>query len=177
VPFYFTEKDDIWWVQVRPRDFYGDFGVRVNSSKIDIGNTAPQLKDYQWKKGNYYTTNDLSFSYAFFDYDTDDDEEGINIHWYRNGIRISFFDNNLSIASQNTTKGETWFARIQVWDGEDYSSWYQLLNITILNSKPTAISINVLPNSPNTTRNIYANWTFLDLDDESENHTMTLITW
>ncbi|MHA2293997.1 MAG: hypothetical protein ACXACK_17700 [Candidatus Hodarchaeales archaeon] len=177
VPFYFTEKDDIWWVQVRPRDFFGDFGLRVNSSKIDIGNTAPQLKNSQWNMGNYYTTDDLSFIYTFFDYDTDDVEEGINVQWYRNGVPISFFDNNMSIPSQNTTKGETWFARIQVWDGEDYSSWIRLMNITILNSIPTAISIILLPNSPNTTQALYANWTFVDLDDDSENQSKAIITW
>ncbi|MHA2225247.1 MAG: hypothetical protein ACXAC8_08585, partial [Candidatus Hodarchaeales archaeon] len=168
---------DIWWVQVRPRDFYGDFGVPVNSSKIDIGNTAPQLNAYQWNKGSYDTTNDLSFTYTFFDYDTDDVEKGINVQWYRNGVHISFFDTNLSIPSPNTTKGEIWSARIQVWDGEDYSSWYPLMNITIQNSMPTTININVLPNSPNTTQALYANWTFVDLDDDSENQSMALITW
>jgi hypothetical protein len=119
----------------------------------------------------------LAFIYTFFDYDTDDIESGINVQWYRNGVHISFFDTNLSIPSFNTIKGETWFARIQVWDGEDYSSWYQLINITIQNSIPTAINLVLLPNSPNTTQALYANWTFVDLDDDSENQSKAIITW
>ncbi|MHA2377210.1 MAG: hypothetical protein ACXAB9_13680, partial [Candidatus Thorarchaeota archaeon] len=177
VSSYYTLKGDSWWAQIRPRDFYGDFGLSINSSPITIGNTAPQILDEQWLRSVYYTSTDLSFDYTYFDYDNDPEIQ-IFVEWYRNGTHFSPFDNNLIISSQNTSKGETWYARIQVWDGDSYSSWYQLPFITITNSPPTATSTIVIPSDfANTTQDLVASWIFLDDDGDLENSTAALITW
>ncbi|MFX1249710.1 MAG: hypothetical protein ACFFBQ_20125, partial [Promethearchaeota archaeon] len=117
VSSYYTQKGDGWWVQVRPRDFYGDFGAPQNSTQITIGNTAPQIIGLHWVRLTYYTTNDLSFDYIFYDYDTKDTQRGVFIRWYRNGTHLPGFDNNTAIASQFTKKGEVWYANLSVFDG------------------------------------------------------------
>jgi len=177
VPFYYTQKGDNWWVQVRPRDFYGDFGVPRNSSQITIGNTAPQIIELHWLRTTYDTTNDLTFGYTIFDYDTEDTQKGVFIQWYQNGTHLSGFDNNTVISSQFTKKGEIWYVNISVFDGESYSTWYQLLAITIRNSAPTAIDILLTPFSPNTTQSLMATWIFNDVDNDTENQVAALIKW
>jgi hypothetical protein len=177
VPLYYTQKGDAWWVQVRPRDFYGDFGIPQNSSQITIGNTAPQIAGLHWLRLTYYTTNDLSFGYTFFDYDTEDIQLGLFIRWYRNGSHMLGFDNNTAVASQFTKKGEIWYVNISVFDGESYSIWCPLLSITIQNSPPIATSIFLTPVFPNTTQPLMVTWTFADADNDSENKVAALIQW
>jgi hypothetical protein len=177
VPFYYTQKGDIWWIQVRPRDFYGDFGAPQNSSQITIGNTAPQIVELHWFRFTYYTTNNLIFDYTFFDYDIEDIQQGTFIRWYQNGTYLPGFDNNTVIASQFTKKGEIWYANISIFDGESYSSWYPLQSITIQNSPPTVTGIFLTPDSPNATQPLITTWTFDDADNDSENQVAALIQW
>ncbi|MFX0121936.1 MAG: hypothetical protein ACFE9A_21295, partial [Candidatus Hodarchaeota archaeon] len=176
-PWYETREGDTWWVQVRPRDLYGDFGIPKNSTPIAIGNTAPQIRDYLWIESSYFSPNDLSFAYTFFDYDTGDVEQGIDIQWYKNAIYLPVWDDETEIPSQNTTKGETWFVRIRVWDGEDYSDWYNLTDITILNSAPLANNVILLPSSPYTTEDLIANWNYTDADGDPQNVVEAVIEW
>jgi hypothetical protein len=168
VSYYNTQKDDLWWVQIRPRDLYGDYGVPVNSTQITIGNTDPQILNLLWDRTKYLTDNDLSFTYDFFDYDTDDDEVNITIIWYLNGTHQAEYDNYKIIQSQETLKDQNWSVTCRVFDGESYSIWLSLTNITIRNTPPSAALILLLPLTPNTTENLNATWTFLDIDGDLE---------
>jgi hypothetical protein len=168
VPSYMTIEGDMIWVEVTPRDFYGDFGSPVNATQITIGNTAPQMLNFLWDRTEYQTDNDLSFTYDFFDYDTNDDEVNITIIWYLNGTHQAGYDNYKIISSQETSKGQNWSVTCRVFDGESYSIWLSLANITIRNTPPSAASIQLLPLTPNTTENLNATWTFLDIDGDTE---------
>ncbi|MHA2278305.1 MAG: hypothetical protein ACXAC2_21200, partial [Candidatus Kariarchaeaceae archaeon] len=167
VPSTFTERGDLWWVKVTPRDLYGDFGSPDNSTKITITNTAPYLASLTWEKASFYASDDLAFDYIFADYDLSDVEFGSIIEWYLNGINQSNFYNFVSISSQNITKGEEWSARIRVWDGDLYSIWYNLPNVTILNSAPVALDISLSPVSPTSIQNLTLSWDYFDYDNDS----------
>ncbi|MHA2109728.1 MAG: hypothetical protein ACW99R_18625, partial [Candidatus Hodarchaeales archaeon] len=65
VPYYYTEKSDQWWVQVRPRDFYGDFGITVNSSSIIIGNSYPFLRAFNWVTSNPTKNDNIEFQFEY----------------------------------------------------------------------------------------------------------------
>ncbi|MHA2245218.1 MAG: DUF2341 domain-containing protein [Candidatus Hodarchaeales archaeon] len=172
-----TKKDDVWWVQVTPRDFYGDYGSPANSTKITIGNTAPQIKNLHWLRSQYYTGNDLSFSYNFYDYDVNDELMSEIIYWYRNGSYIPQFDNYSNIPSCLTNKSEIWYANIMVWDGISHSIWYQLPTIIILNTPPSTTDVLLLPIFPNTTVDLVASWNFTDPDGDPENVSAAIIEW
>ncbi|GAG98023.1 unnamed protein product, partial [marine sediment metagenome] len=168
VASYYTQKGDLWWAQIIPRDLYGDFGSPINTTQITISNTAPQILYYHWGRTEYRTDNDLTFNYDFFDYDTGDEEQGFLTRWYRNGTYLPEYDNNVSILAQNTAKGEIWFVEISVSDGELYSPWFGLPNITIRNKPPSAALIELLPLTPSTSENLYATWNYLDIDNDTE---------
>ncbi|MFX1249973.1 MAG: hypothetical protein ACFFBQ_21490, partial [Promethearchaeota archaeon] len=107
VPFYNTEKGDVWWAQIRPRDLYGDYGLPFNSTQIIIGNTAPQILNLQWDQTDYRTADDLSFRYDFFDFDLDDTEVNVTVRWYLNGTYSPLYDNQRIISSAIIKKGQT----------------------------------------------------------------------
>ncbi len=168
VPSIYTERGDFWWVEIKPCDMKGDFGTAQNSTEISITNSAPYLISLSWDKPKFYSRDDLSFNYTFADYDQSDVELGIEIEWYLNGTIQTDFYNNVSISSQNMTKGEIWFARIRVWDGNLYSIWYQLPEITIFNTAPTVSDVLITPISPTATQNLVISWVYFDFDNDSE---------
>ncbi|MFX0123637.1 MAG: hypothetical protein ACFFAE_08340, partial [Candidatus Hodarchaeota archaeon] len=176
IPAANTLKGQQWMVSLAVRDNGGLWSEFLNSSVIVINNTPPQIVAFAWTEVDYYTTINLSFSYLFMDADNDT-EVGILIQWYRDGTYLPEYDNNVSISAFNTTKGEDWYVNISVFDGESYSNWYSLLNISILNSAPTALNITLTPMAPNTTQLLEVAWIFLDPDDDAENRSAALIQW
>jgi hypothetical protein len=174
VPSYMTMEGDTIWVEVTPRDFYGDFGSSVNSSQISIGNTAPQILNILWDRAEYQTDNDLSFTYDFFDYDTDDTEVNVTIRWYINGTYSPMYDNQKVISFAVLKKGQNWSAECMVYDGEAYSIWFILPTITIRNTSPVASSVILQPFSPNTAENLIANWNYSDVDGDPEQQARVL---
>ncbi len=168
VPSSFIQRDDLWWVEVTPRDLYGDFGVSQNSTEISITNSAPYLASLSWTQSAFYASDDLSFDYVFADRDLTDVEYGSIIEWYLNGINQSDFHSFVSISFQNTSKGDVWYARIRVWDGDLYSNWFSLPNITILNTDPIASNILLTPASPTATQNLTVNWDYSDYDNDGQ---------
>ena len=177
VPAQYTQKGDHWWVQIRVRDFFGDFSPPKNASKITISNAAPHIQNKQWSRTIYYTTNSLIFSYLFVDYDAGDEEQGLFTRWYRNGTYLPEYDNNVSILAQNTTKGDRWYVNISVWDGTSYSVWSSLPEITIINSAPSVTDILILPSAPNTTQALNVSWVYADADGDAEELTAAQISW
>jgi hypothetical protein len=176
IPAANTLKGQQWVVSIAVRDNGGLWSEFLNSSVIVIINTPPQITVFAWTEAEYYTTTNLSFSYLFTDFDNDS-EVGIFIHWYRDGSYLLEYDNNVSILAHNTSKGEYWYVNISVFDGETYSNWYNLANITILNSAPTAQSVWLIPTFPNTTQLLEVTWIFQDLDDDVENQSVAIIQW
>ncbi|MFX0121680.1 MAG: hypothetical protein ACFE9A_19980, partial [Candidatus Hodarchaeota archaeon] len=168
VPFYSTKKGDVWWIQIRPRDLFGDYGLPVNSSYITIGNTAPQILNLQWSQGDYRTTDNLSFQYDFLDFDVADIEVNITIHWYLNGTYNPLYDNQRVITFAEIVKGETWRAECMVFDGEAYSIWFSLPTITIQNTAPIASFVRLQPSSPTTAEYLLAAWNYSDVDGDLE---------
>ncbi|MHA2402244.1 MAG: hypothetical protein ACXADH_04570, partial [Candidatus Kariarchaeaceae archaeon] len=168
VPSTFTQRGDLWWVEITPRDLYGDFGTAKNSTEIGITNTAPYLASWSWDKTSFFASEDLSFNYIFADHDLVDVEYGSIIEWYLDGINQSDFYNFVTISSQNTTKGEEWFARVKVWDGDLYSNWFYFSNITILNSIPVLSDVQLTPDFPISNQDLVITWDYFDYDNDGQ---------
>ncbi|MHA2335107.1 MAG: DUF2341 domain-containing protein, partial [Candidatus Hodarchaeales archaeon] len=158
---------DQWNATVKPKDGL-EFGVLVASSLVTIQNSAPEVTTAVVSPGSPGTTTDLTATYNYFDTDGDSENVGNReIEWFKNGQPTAFTGPTLS--SSNTAKGEDWSFKIRVHDGTQYSEWYQSANVTIINTAPTATSLNIV-NAGNlrTNDDLVANWTFSDDDSDSQ---------
>ncbi len=166
VPSSRTKKDDEWMFRVLPKDGL-DFGSWENSTTVTIQNSLPEASELSLTSIAYTTTN-LVATWSYFDADGDDEGAWI-IRWYKNDTLQSSLNNSKTISSNQTAKDEVWYWTIQVYDGTNYSELYTSPSTTILNTAPTASGLNI-ENSTylNTTDNLVANWTFIDVDDDTQ---------
>ncbi|MHA2335422.1 MAG: hypothetical protein ACXAEU_25545, partial [Candidatus Hodarchaeales archaeon] len=160
-------EGDQWNVTVRPKDGQ-EFGIQQNSSLVTVQNSAPEVTILSVSPGSPGTTTDLTATYTYFDTDGDSQNFGNReIEWFKNGQPTAF--TGLTLSSSNTAKGEDWSFKIRVHDGIQYSIWYQSANVTIINTAPTATGLNIV-NAGNlkTNDDLVANWTFSDVDGDSQ---------
>jgi hypothetical protein len=86
------------------------------------------------------TEHDLIATYEVHDPDGDEIQE-IEIKWYRDGVPLTNFNNQESIPSNATAKGEIWYYTIQAFDGTNYSDVNQSAFIEIENSAPNILEL------------------------------------
>ncbi|MFX0185201.1 MAG: DUF2341 domain-containing protein, partial [Candidatus Hodarchaeota archaeon] len=171
-------KGDQWYATVEPHDSAGGIGDQVNSTTITIQNTPPQASNVQISPSNPTTVSTLNISYVYSDpYDGDPQNITLRIlEWYRNGSYIPTFDNQSSISAENTTKGETWYYRIRVYDGTNHSSWTTSSTVVIGNSPPLAENLTITT-APTTIDDLTIGWDYVDLDNDSEITNAAIIEW
>jgi hypothetical protein len=178
IPASSLEVGDQWYVNVTPKD--GElFGETNTSDIITILNTPPVVSDVvvYYSGSDPYTTSTISIDYTYSDHEDDtEDENGRKVEWFRNGLYNSTFDNCTSITPGNTTKGETWYYRIRVYDGTNSSSWVTSDTVLIKNSVPQAINLDLTSN-PTTTDNLVADWDMYDADGDVEDLNAVIIYW
>jgi hypothetical protein len=173
-----TKKGDIWWVQIRPRDFYGQFGNFVNSSKIEIGNTAPFLSDFIWLITNPTTSDDLIFQYIDYYRDFDGDPIATSntfILWYVNDVLV--VENTTFLSNSFFNKSDEIYVIVLVHDGYVWASEnYTSSTVVIANSLPEAANVLLKPTIINNTEILYLNWSYSDIDNDAENSSW-IIVW
>ncbi|MHA2247743.1 MAG: hypothetical protein ACXADY_22540, partial [Candidatus Hodarchaeales archaeon] len=173
-----TKKGDIWWVQIHPRDFYGQFGDFINSSKIEIGNTAPFLSNFIWLISNPTTSDDLTFQYIDYYRDFDGDPIATSntlILWYVNNVLVA--ENTTFLSNSFFNKSDEIYVVVLVHDGyvcaaENYTS----STVIIANSLPEADNVILKPTIINNTEILYLNWSYSDIDNDAENSSW-IIVW
>ncbi|MHA2329089.1 MAG: hypothetical protein ACXACR_11275, partial [Candidatus Hodarchaeales archaeon] len=169
------DEGDTWNVTIRPDDGK-DFGNVVWSVSISVQNTAPHIPSYSISPGSPSTTSTLTLSYSYSDYD--DDNENLSkreIQWYRNDALVVSLNNQVVVYASETSKGESWYFKLRVNDGTDYSQWVTSTEVTVVNSAPSVNNILVIPSNPKTGYDLIADYNFTDPDDDSE--TGSLIRW
>jgi hypothetical protein len=193
VPYYYTEKSDQWWVQVRPRDFYGDFGITVNSSSIIIGNSYPFLRAFNWVTSNPTKNDNIEFQFEYFDWDNDPIHEAetliqIVINQTSGGLLYrnctissitSSFDIDLNRFYYIITvdfpigeyqKNDRINAIIRPYDGTNWANAnFTSSIITIANILPITTSRSLYPTHILNEDVLYLNWTYSDADGDPEN--------
>jgi hypothetical protein len=164
-----TSKGEDWNYTLQVFDG-SDYSIVYNSSITTILNSLPTASGLTITLTPYNTT-DLMISWTFGDDNTGDNQDSYEIRWYRNGMLQSNLNDNITIEADNTTKGEEWNYTLRVHDGETYSIYYNSTTVTILNSEPTVTGY-IIENAGNlrTTDNLVANWTFSDLDLDSQDN-------
>jgi hypothetical protein len=192
VPSYETEKDDQWWVQVRPRDLYGVFGSAVNSSPITIGNSLPFIRIFNWLTTNPTKSDDIRFSFEYFDWDNDPMNETQTLILiqidkttggliFKNGTIstiISAFDKGSNryyyiitvlLTHGDYQKNDNVSVVIRPFDGTNWAGTnYTSAILPIVNTPPECINANLYPTVYNGDEVLYLNWTFFDDDGDNE---------
>ncbi|MFX1283441.1 MAG: DUF2341 domain-containing protein [Promethearchaeota archaeon] len=172
VPFYFTQRGDIWWCEIKPRDLYGDFGSTYNSTPIIIGNTAPKIRDISWLN-DYPTANDnLSIEFDYFDADNDPIVESKTlILWYKNGNLIFGTENQTTISNTYFIKDDNITVIIRPFDGKNWAACnFTSGIIRIQNSPPIINEIILEPLVFEDLAILCLNWSYYDLDGDPESN-------
>jgi hypothetical protein len=107
----------VWTVTIAVRDSGGLWSVPLNSSSIEIANSAP---DITLNSHPEFIVEDtvLDIQPTYYTYfDADDDVNDPQIWWYRNSIYQPAYDNLLEISATYTTPGDTWYYILCPFDG------------------------------------------------------------
>ena len=166
-----TIKGEIWNYTLIVFDGE-DYSIQYNSSITTILNTKPIASSVTLT--TFPTTNStLTVSYSYFDSDNDLENTNWIIYWYKDSILQPLLNHSKTVNQGNTSKNEFWYFTIQVFDGEEYSNVYTSPNRKILNTAPTLSSLTLTAN-PKTTDDLTADWSYTDVDGDTESTTRIL---
>ncbi|MFX0014823.1 MAG: hypothetical protein ACFFB2_00520 [Promethearchaeota archaeon] len=124
------------------------------------------------KTTDIFPTDNINITYSYSDPDGDLEETTQRIVlWYWNGELNSSKTNNVTLLSSETSSGETWQYRLQVYDGFNYSIIYTSILISIgayTNNIPEVQNITLTGGINTTTVDLVASYDFFDLDGHQE---------
>ncbi|MHA2032681.1 MAG: hypothetical protein ACW99Q_25195, partial [Candidatus Kariarchaeaceae archaeon] len=163
-----TSKNQNWWFNLSVYDG-SEYSVVYTSPIKTIVNSVPVASNVAIE-GTPRTTDILNATWDYSDADFDG-QASYRIRWYMdNGTGFSLqgqFNDSFSIVPGFTAKGQVWNFTLEVYDGTNYSLLYTSPTKTIVNSVPTANTLT-LTTDPVTTINLVANWTYADVDNDSQ---------
>jgi hypothetical protein len=171
IPSSETASGQAWYFTVRPKDGM-DFGDLKTSPTVVIGNSPPEASNLAISPSSPYTTDDLIGSYTYYDADGDP-ESGSEIRWYKDSILQSAFNDQLTVPSSATTKGQVWYFTVKPKDGTSFGALQTSPSVTIQNSPPTAPVVNVTPDFPVTTDDLICTVTIPSTDPDGDSVTYT----
>jgi hypothetical protein len=169
-----TTKGETWRYELEVYDGTA-YSVTYTSANTTILNTAPTATSLTLTPTNPSTSSNLVADWSF---DDDDNDAQITNYteWYRGTTHQPIYDGLTILPSSATTKNQVWYIKVLVNDGETNSTTYISASVEILNTPPQATDVVITPTNPNTTSNLEGNWTFVDLDGDSES-TQWIVRW
>ena len=100
-------------------DTWGDTTITVpEGGAPPPTNNAPTVSNLQLSPSNPVTTDTLTLTYNYQDSDNDP-ESGTQIRWYKDGQLISSRNDQMTVPSSMTAKGESWNVTVTPNDGTD----------------------------------------------------------
>ena len=164
-----TTKGDLWIVEVRVNDGT-EWSLWTASSSLEILNTAPSL-DFATISMNEAATDENVTVMATMS-DADDDQTSMTITWYLDGVIQLEYNNQATLPSSATNKGESWTAVVQANDGETTSSQSETLSVLIINSDPL---LSVVLENVTSQDDLALQTSISDIDDDVNE--VSTITW
>jgi len=128
-------------------------------------NSPPSASNLQLSPSNPVTTDTLSLTYSYQDPDGDA-ESGTTIHWYKDGVLESSRNNQTTVPSSLTTKGESWNVTVIPSDGMDDGNAIDSYAIVIDNSIPTVLSASITPSDATESDDLTLVWNSADADND-----------
>ncbi|MHA1946204.1 MAG: DUF2341 domain-containing protein [Candidatus Hodarchaeales archaeon] len=138
IPSSLTNKGEIWYFTVRPMDGR-DYGPLTISDTIMILNTRPTVSDYSLTSSPS-TIDDLTANWFYNDVDNDPEDSRWIIRWYKNNQTQTAHNDLKTVLSVFSSKEDSWYFTLQVFDGENYSIQYNSSSVVIKNTIPSVSS-------------------------------------
>ena len=133
-----TSKSEQWEVHVRIYDGteWSDWEI---SSSVTILNTAPELDSISLDFSQAQTSQDITLSLSMSDLDGDAPASP-ETRWYKNGQEFTSIENQITLPSSLTSKGDNWTVVVSANDGQDLSENELSTSVEIINTIPNAIA-------------------------------------
>jgi hypothetical protein len=117
-----TSKGEIWKYVLQVFDGTAYSGNYTLTPTVQIQNTPPTIAgDPYIIISNPQTDDDLVGNWTFVDVDGDNQSAQWIIRWYKDGTLQSAYNDEDTVPSTATSKGEEWNFTVKVYDGTDYS--------------------------------------------------------
>ncbi|MEK7399208.1 MAG: PKD domain-containing protein, partial [Candidatus Poribacteria bacterium] len=167
-----VSKGDKWYFTVKPGDGV-DFGALKTSAIVIVQNSPPTVKDISITPLTPKKTDNLICNYIYSDADNDfsgqnDIETGTEIRWFKDNQMQVLYNNQRIIPPNELSKGEKWYFTVKPKDGVDYGELKTSDIVSIKNSAPSALNINISPKSLLTEDDILCNYDYADADNDAE---------
>ncbi|MHA2027786.1 MAG: hypothetical protein ACW99Q_00235, partial [Candidatus Kariarchaeaceae archaeon] len=142
IPSNLVRKGHLWMVEVQVFDGTS-FSSAQTYGPVFIENTPTLLTNVAINNnaGTTNVTTSLLLNWDSIDADGDG-ESNMTITWYKsldNGstwLQQTTWDNQITIDAINLLKGESWYATISIFDGDEWSLVYSSQNIAVINAIP-----------------------------------------
>jgi len=145
VPASATAKGETWRCEVTPND--GTDDGPVGHDQVTVGNTAPTQPTVDVTPDAPKTTDDLVVTASG---STDPDKAITYAYtWYRNGQVQAAHQNQTTIPSSATAKGDSWRCVVTPSDGTD-NGLSDEDQVTVGNTAPLLASVAIAPEFPST---------------------------
>ena len=125
-------------------DVWGDTTITVPEGGSPPSNSPPSASSVLLSPANPVTTDNLILSYTYQDSDGDA-ESGTMIRWYKEGILETSRNDQTTVPSSLTTKGESWNVTVTPSDGTDDGNPVHSSSLIIANSIPFVNSAEITP--------------------------------
>lgn len=140
----FFSKGDVLYVVVTPEDGL-EYGSPVTSPVATGANTAPVVSSATLSPSNVYTNDTLQAIVSGSD--VDNDAVGYGYDWYVDGVLVQGGSSS-SLAGGYFSKNQSISVRVTPEDGEASGSPLSSGAVTVLNSTPSAPTLEITPSMP-----------------------------
>jgi len=129
-------------------------------------NNPPSASDVQLSPSNPVTLDTLSLTYSYQDSDNDP-ESGTKIRWYKDNQLVSSRNDQTTVPSSITSKGESWNVTVTPSDGTDDGTPVHSSNLVIVNSIPIISSAEITPSEALESDNLSLIYSSSDADSDT----------
>ncbi len=175
-PYGILVKQQIWYCFVIPSDGIGS-GAEIRSGGVEIHNSPPYVEEAQIDV--VITDEDMRLELIYDSEDIDGDNlDTIEIRWYKNGNLQSQFDDNTTVSQNNLVKDDSWYARVRIYDGLNWSGWFQTQATIVPNTAPVISGTPTLsPSKANSSKDLVPAFSSLYQDPDGDPLSAWEIWW
>ncbi|RZP11565.1 MAG: hypothetical protein EVA35_00915 [Candidatus Poseidoniales archaeon] len=145
-----------------------------SSEDSGSSNTPPVASNVTYVPTSPTKSTGLSVSYDYHD-DDGDSEQGTQIKWFRNGLRVSQIDDQTDVPNSWIARGQEWQVEVTPSDVNEDGEPVMLDPVTIGNTLPVARNLDVSPTEPLDSDDLSLDYEYFDLDGNPQQN--TAIQW
>ena len=134
------------------------------------GGSPPVASNVTYVPTNPTKATGLGVSYDYSDADGDS-EQGTQIKWWRDGLRISSIDDMTNVPNSWIARGQEWQVEVTPSDVNEDGDPVLLTPVTIGNTIPVARDLSLSPTDPLENDNLNLDYEYYDLDGNPQQNT------